>query len=492
MKKTDKYILGSDMLAAAFFILLLSLFILSCGGSSSGGSSFAGGGISGTGISSGAITGFGSVILNNSKYEVSSSTNITVNDTSGLSQGDLKLGMVAVVKYDGVNATSITADDELKGPVDSVDPSNSSLVVMGTQVVIDNNTVFDNISPADLTGLSAGDNVEVHGLFDFVKNIIRATRIEKIAQPGAGEFEVKGTIGNFDTTPGTFTIGGLTINYQTNNIQLPAGTGNGSFVEVKGTITGGILVATKVELEHELPDLDEDDEFEIEGIVTFVDDPQNPTQVIINGQTILIGNAEFKDGDASALKPGIRAEAEGSVNANGEFVAHKIKIKDSVKAETTVDSVDTANNTLTVFGSLTVRAATYTEFEDDRDNIQNFSISDIQPGDYLEIQGFPDGTDSIIALEIERDNDPGKCMLQGAVDSASNPNLTIMGVSVITDSSTEFEINDSQSDAATFFATVQVGDIIKVKEKPSSPPSGTLNAKSVSMESEDEDEDEDD
>ncbi len=475
----------STIVTVFIMLFLLPILSLSCGSSGGGGGfSFAGGGISGTGISSGAITGFGSVILNNSTYGVTSSTNISVNDTAGLTQNDLKRGMVAVVGFSGTNATSIDADNELKGTVDNVNAANNILTVMGNQVIVDNDTVFDNISPASLSGLIAGNNVEVHGLFDFLNNTIRATRLEKIAQPAPGEFEVKGTIAAGSLTGSTFSIGTLLVDFATNGVSLQ-GAAEGSFVEVKGDLIGGTLIAVSLERENEIPGINPNDEFEIEGIITSIDNPQNPAQIVMNGVTVLIGGAEFENGDLADLIIGVKAEAEGAVNAFGQLVADKIKFRDSVKIETTVDSVDVVNNTITVFGTVNVKVTPFTELEDDRDNVSPFTINNIQPNDFLEIQGFPDSASSMVALEIERDNNPDRAILQGAVQSVSNPNLTILGVNVNTSGITTFEINDTASSAAAFFGTVQAGDIVKAKEDPAVLPVNTLTAIEVSLEGDD-------
>ena len=304
----------------SFFVLCCFLMfgLVSCGsGGGGGGNSILsqGGGIGGTGISVGTITAFGSVILNDSTYGVTASTSITVNDVSGKTQNDLDLGMVAVVEFSGTNATSITVDDELKGRVDSVDVQNSTIIVMGNTVIVDDDTVFQNTT--GLVGpdpLLANEFVEVHGLFDFLNVNIRATRVERIAQPVADEFEVKGTVNSFDNPVDTFKIGNLTVNFSSITAPLPPEIGDGSFVEAKGVLNNNTLFAVSVEEEDEVPDINQDDEFEIEGIITFIDDPQNPSLITVNGVDIVINGTEFENGDREDLAVGIKVEAEGNFN----------------------------------------------------------------------------------------------------------------------------------------------------------------------------------
>ncbi len=441
-----------------FLVLLitLSMITVSCGG----GLEFAGGGISGTGISIGAILGFGSIRLNDSTFELTNETSVTVNDISGLSQDDLSVGMVAVVSFDGQNALEIEVDNELKGLVNSVDAGNNTLTVMGNAVIVDNATVFDNV--AGLAGLTAGvDNVEVHGLFNFNDNTIRATRIELLAAaPGTGEFEVKGAISSFDNPPGTFKIGTLTVDFAANGLTLPAGTGNGSFIEVKGDLVGGTLEAVSVELEDEIPGLDPDDDFEIEGIISFVDNPGSPGLVRINDQEIIINSStEFRNGDAASLAVGTKIEAEGNVNGTGQFIADKIELEDSISIDAQVSK---SGSTLTVFGGITILTNNFTVIEDEKG--QPITADDIQDGDYLEIEGFRGAGNDVVALEIEIDSN-NRSILEGPVDAINEPDLTILGVNIITNAGTDFEVDDVENVSANFFfSQVKVGSIVKARE----------------------------
>ena len=487
MKKTMIHILS------LFVLFCFSMFgLVSCGsgGGGAGGTFFSqGGGIGGTGISVGTITGFGSVILNDSTYGVTAATNITVNDVSGKAQSDLDFGMVAVVEFSGTNATSITVDDELKGRVDSVNASNNTLTVMGNEVIVDDDTVFANTT--GLTGLNpllANEFVEVHGLFDFLNQNIRATRVERIAQPALNDFEVKGTVSSFNIPVGTFKIGNLTVNYSFNNVQLPFGFGNGSFVEAKGDLINNTLFAVTVEEEDEVPDVDPDDQFEIEGIITFIDNSQNPALITINGVDIVINGTEFENGDREDLAVGIKAEAEGVFNTSGQFIAEKISLRDSVKIETAITK---AGNVITAFGStIIVQITNFTKLKDDNGTITAVDIND---GDYLEIKGFPAGSNSVVAIEIERENNnpPNRSILQGPVQNLSPPDLTILGVSVSTDSiNTEFEIVDDElTTSALFFSAVrQIIDqngvpVVKARWDSASAP--FLDAEKVELEGDD-------
>jgi hypothetical protein len=109
----------------------LVAIIAACGG----GSNSAGVGLGGTGAfnitaySEGTITGFGSVIVNGSRYD---DTLATVRDEDGpRNRSDLKLGMVVAVEgkignSNLASANDISFDSALLGPVSAVSGSSKT------------------------------------------------------------------------------------------------------------------------------------------------------------------------------------------------------------------------------------------------------------------------------------------------------------------------------------------------------------------------------
>ncbi len=117
-------------------------FTAGCGGSGSGNTAVVDpsppppvGGIGRTGIAMGPISTFGSVVVNGVRYDTSSAV-FTVNGLSG-SQDDLSVGQVITVSgtiddngIDG-DANEVNFDDNVKGPVQSIDLALSQIVVLG-------------------------------------------------------------------------------------------------------------------------------------------------------------------------------------------------------------------------------------------------------------------------------------------------------------------------------------------------------------------------
>ena len=146
----------------------------------------------------------------------------------------------------------------------------------------------------------------------------------------------------------------------------------------------------------------------------------------------------------------MRVEVEGRVGANGVVLAEEIEIEDEdsqLQIEATVDAVDIPGGTLTVLG-VTVQAAGLTD------------LSRFAPGDCAKVRGFESTQvpGEVVATRLEREDDCGTSLLLGFVEAAADPTLTIIGVTVLTDGSTDFDGGSS----ADFFAAAP-GRLVEAK-----------------------------
>lgn len=457
--------------------LILTVFS-GCGGGSDGASSSPPpppppvGGIGRNGIAIGPIGTFGSVVVNGVRYETDAAT-FTVNDAPG-SQADLRVGHVVTIKgtIDDNNTTGtadeVTFDDSVKGPVESIDLVSSQLIVLGQTVLVRPETSFDDgFSPANLEGVVVGQIVEVSGQIDANGNIV-ATRIEP--KPVGTQLEVHGTVSNLDETNMRFNINSLVVDYS--NAALDNFTNgrisDGDFVEAKALVLGGAgeLLATRVELEGLFPGGNDGDRVEIEGFITRFVSPADfdvaGLPVTTNAATVFVG------GVAADLGLNIKVEAEGDLDANGLLLATKIDIRraKAVRVTANADSVDAANSSLVVLG-ITVTADTLTRIEDKSDaDVEPLTLADINAGDYLEIRGgeFPAGSGDILATILEREDSEPEVILQGFVESVSDPSLIILGVTIDTSTAIVFrDANDQPISSVDFFNQVAVNSLIKVK-----------------------------
>lgn len=211
---------------------LSALLMAACGGgdpgTTSGGIDTAGVGSGGTGsFSSGAITGFGSIVVNGIHYDPSQAAIKGADDEQADQRQaqDLKLGMVVEVDGSGVTpvqgqqvatAQAVRFASALLGVVDAV--SADSLTVMGQTVrVVDAATRFDDQLPQGLQSLSQGDVVEVYGFHDTASDTYLATRIERKDPAAVAFYRVQGVIQDLDLPGKRCRIGRQWISYDWKN-----------------------------------------------------------------------------------------------------------------------------------------------------------------------------------------------------------------------------------------------------------------------------------
>jgi hypothetical protein len=458
--------------------LLLSLLVAACGGG--GGSDDGGGGpiinpppsngIVRTGMSVGPIASFGSVVVNGIHYDTDSA--VITMDGEPATQDDLRVGQVVSITAeleDGETrgtASRVDFDDNVEGPIASLDAAAGTLVVLGQTVVVDANTSFDDsIQPRSLDGLAVGDFVEVSGLV-MADGSVNATRIEKKA--AGGELEVKGVVSDLDTNALTFNLNGLVVDYSAAQLDdFPAGgIADGQAVEAKGASTGagGELVATRIEFEGATVAGGEDDFAEVEGFVTrFV----SATDFDVSGVAVTTNaSTTFEGGTAADLALNVKVEVEGLIDADGVVVAREVDIRlgTAVRMTGLVDSVDAANDSLVVLG-IPVTVDALTRFEDKSDaGLSPLTLGDLAAGDTVEIRGGerPAGSGTVQAAILEREDAGEDTELQGFVTAVAAPTITILGVTIQTDGSTEFQdADDAPLSQAEFFSRVAEGALVK-------------------------------
>ena len=465
--------------ALQFFTLVCAAALTAaCGGSSGGGASSNTPNVGAvppeSAVAFGAISGFGSIIVNGVRYDTSSAS-FSIDDSPG-TEDDLEVGDVVIidgtVSSSGTTGTaiSVTFNDNVEGPISAI-PDATTLIVLGQTVHITADTSFDDsIVPRSIDGLAVTDIVEVSGFVDSIGDIL-ATRIE-LKNPGPGdEFEVTGIVEGHVPGAMTFMINALVVNYSAAMLDndFPGGViTDGDLVEAKGlTINGlGEFVATEVDFEDDqLAGLagDADDHAEIEGLITRFGSQDD---FDVSGITVDARNAMF-EGDVNILGLNVKVEVEGRFNANRVLVADKVDIRrDSVvEIEGFVD-LDPSAGTVTVLG-ITIHVDNLTRIEDKRDDMQTFGLGNIVVGDFIAVRGSedPNAPGEVLAARLERD-DPDDTILQGIVESVAEPVITILGVRIDTSGVTQqnFEDeNDMPIGSAGFFGRPPDGLVVKAK-----------------------------
>ena len=384
----------------------------------------------------GAITSFGSVFVNGCEYDTDDAS-FTIDGQPG-DESDLRVGDVVEISgptncVTGV-AASVNFADDLEGIVDSnsVDAitGTGTMVVMGQNITVNPITIFEDEtgSIATIDAIAAGNVVEISG-FGVGRGNIVASRIEvkAVTHTPGNEIEVKGVVSNLDSGSMTFTIGGLTVDYSAATLDDISTMEDGLYVEVKATdYTAGsfTLAATKVEREDdgEIGHRgDDEDEFEIKGMLTAAYDDTSKTFGINNQMILVDGNTELEHitlADLVADNIGkLNLEAEGAFNAAGMLIADEVELDDDISDNDEVQGtitnlvddptgVNSGTLTMTVgVESMVITIDSNTIMKDSRDEMgapqeDKFNFSHLRIGDLVEVHVDPA---SLIAVKLERE-----------------------------------------------------------------------------------------
>lgn len=415
-------------IAWGIIISATGLTLAGCGGGGSGSSS------STENTTVGAITSFGSVFVNGCEYETDSAS-ITIDGQPG-TEADLSVGDIVEVSgpTNCVNgtATSINFTDDLEGVVDSnsvnAGTGTGTMVVMGQNITVNDLTIFEDEtgSIATIDAIAAGNVVEISG-FGVGTGDIVASRIEvkAVTHTFGDEIEVKGVVSNLDSIASTFTIGGLTVDYGSASLDDISSMEDGLYVEVKAidyTAGSFTLAATEVEREDdgEIGHRgDDEDEFEIKGMLTAAYDDTSKTFGISNQMVLVNDNTEFEHITLADLVTDnigkLNLEAEGMFNADGILVAEDVEMDDDIsdneeyQGTITSLSAPTGMNSGTLMmtmgaGSMEVTVDNNTIMKDSNNEgapqEDKFNFTHLQVGDLIEV--YVDPT-SGIAIKLERE-----------------------------------------------------------------------------------------
>ena len=511
------------------------LGLAACGGGGSSSNEPAGGGGPPAAVPTdvtvvGSITGFGSVWVNGTKYEVESDTRVSIEDEAE-SLGDdsqLRLGMVvrmSAIDDNGVRtARSIEFDEDLKGPIESITPDGSDLTigtfsVMSQTVTVDDGTAFDDdignndgVAGIDFRDLQLGMVVEGSG-FPTDTGFL-ATRVDReldaaggnpdIGLPGVDgdELELKGTVESIADDESSLTVSGVVFLLTPNSIfedGLALGSDLiGRFVEIKADIVGGDYVTVLIQSEDDFGDDERNGEFEIEGVLRSVDTTSTPNTFTINSITVPVT-------DASSLESlvDMRVEIKGSFDNDGVLVLREAAqdVEDNVRTEDLVRSVDIGGVSFMTRLGLVISPAGGSGVEDkaadDGDHLtpEQF-INRLQVDDRIEARGNDGSGSGVTWTRIDRDeiateNDDFECELRGTVDSidgdASAFSFVIQGITVLTGRVSENNFQDANEigiGKAEFFRRLQTGDVVEAQsfEGDEFCMTGTLDAREVEFE----------
>ena len=366
-------------------------------------------------------------------------------------------------------ANSVVFDDTVEGPVTSVNSVAGSFVVLGQTVFVGAATSIDDSCPSTLDELVNVAAVEVSGPVK-ADGTIEATRVE--CKNVAGELEVTGIVSNLNSGAMTFEINALVVDYSSaavENFPTSGVISNGDPVEAKGMTLGanGELEATRVEYKGGQLAGNEGDRIEIEGFITrFV----SSSNFDVSGISVTTnGSTTFEGGVAGDLGLNLKVEVEGLLNSSGTLLAEKVEIKQAtnVRVVGRIDSV--SGSTILVLNIPVTTDSLATRFEDKSDaDVDPLRVGDLNVNDYIEVRGqeLPAGSGEIEALLVERDDPRPETELRGFVEvgGVTRPTLTVLGVTIETNGSTQYRnVNDQLMDPDDFWTAVGEGTLVDAK-----------------------------
>jgi hypothetical protein len=204
------------------------------------------------------------------------------------------------------------------------------------------------------------------------------------------------------------------------------------------------------------------DDSNVEGAITLFN---SSASFAVSGVSVVTNSATiFEGGIAGDLALGVEVEVEG-VLSSGVLTAKNVSFRDDVEIEgdaaTVTSGGSTPNLTVSSLPGITVTVNSQTVF---KGGIA--SLADLVPGNHVQARGRPIGANIVVAAELEKLSSSPQVILQGAVQSVANPNVTVLAVPINTSgiSDNNFKgLNDVIIGRAAFLSTVQVGTLVKAK-----------------------------
>jgi len=350
---------------------LLAAWLIGCGGG--GGDQSAGVGVGGTGGSGGTgpITGLGSIIVNDVRFDDSVGAKDEDNASASTALGMQVEVVGGPTRTDGDGFTAATASSvrvirgiqgPVQGNVQTSDNVAGTVVVLGQTVETDASTLYQDL-PFGLASLSNGTVVTVYGFYDSARARFLATRVEAVS--GLSAYVVRAKVTAVPSALGgnTFTLGSLVVDASTLST-LPV---VGDVVRVKLATRadgqGRWLASSQTVVAS--PGWANGTALKVEGLVS---DYGGLSSFKVNGQAVnATGQVSFNNGSSSGVADGSRVEVEGVVSA-GTLVASKLSFKSSGGSTKLIGPISgtniTTNHSFTLKGLTVNYNPTTTRFDD--------------------------------------------------------------------------------------------------------------------------------
>lgn len=507
--------LKSTQIATRLSLTALALGVLTaCGGGGSDNLDVADGGIRGTGSSVGPVSGFGSVFVNGVRFDTDDLNGQVQSDDGITTESELNEGMILRVdgqwRDDGTGtADAVEYDDTLRGEIEKVtaDPSGAGefveIVVMGQTVVVGQQTVVKGTTFTDLLS-GSGDGLSVRvSAWRQEDGSFRASYVGVIDNT-LNDVEIEGAIDEGSVQPGSFTINGVNVTYDS-NVEFGDGVSESDLVagrlfEVEGDFMNGTLHAREIERDdfRRYSRASDDDDIEFtstiqEAFSSTGSGAQTGEFRMSNLVVRVTEETEFDDGLTVAdLKQGILIQVEGEFADDGTVVAEEIELRESnaeVEGVVTNASVNLSERTLDV-GGVRIMVTPQTIITDDDDDTR-IKLEDLVGFYEVEVEGIEREDDNgnvfLEAVKIEREElevgDDDQFQLTGGLRGMDQFSIEVLGVSIALGIDTEFD--DVSRDELQARVDNQERPVVEVEYDRRT--NGTFRADEIELEEDDDD-----
>lgn len=307
-------------------LLFIATLVLLCACDTGGGG--IGGGIGGSGIRNtdvaiGNVTSFGSVFINDRRFETSDAQ-IFIKGRSA-NESDLRIGMVvtAAVSFDNQLASRIEYLPQVVGPVSAVDFAASSFEIFGLTVLYDGNVLFDGLTASDV---APGVVLEVSGYLDQ-SGMIDATYIRMAG--GSDDFIIQGFS---SVRAGGAGFGQSSVNVQVSgqSISVDSGVVTNQSVLVSISVSDQSTLSSRISYAAPSIEYSEDRLVEITDYVTA--DPigrivsTSRLRLLTNEETVVL-HQDGRLASIADIEANTRLIVSGSVlEVNGLILAERLQI----------------------------------------------------------------------------------------------------------------------------------------------------------------------
>ena len=236
----------------------------------------------------------------------------------------------------------------------------------------------------------------------------------------------------------------------------------GDIVEVRANLQAdSSYLATRVELQNQ----SEGDDFEVEGHIESI----GGDSLVVNSITFFVdASTEIRGRHGSTpafsdLQAGNRVEVRASQQADGSFLASRIKLEDGDDdGEVEIKGVIEALGPDSLMVNTIVFAVDSSTNVFDHNN-NPISFTDLQVGGFVEVKANRRADGSLLAMRIKQEDDHNggdEIEFTATIDTIFNDTVVVGGIAFITDANTVILDNNR---LPITFADLQIGMLVEIR-----------------------------